>query len=81
MRAPSLQHALINLARIRKGERVLVHSAAGGIGHAAIAICQVPPPAAVVVVVGAVAVGVEEEEEGEDNEMIMAIMMVVNERI
>lgn len=34
------QHSLINLARIRRGERVLVHSAAGGIGHAAIAVCQ-----------------------------------------
>jgi phthiocerol/phenolphthiocerol synthesis type-I polyketide synthase C len=32
-------HALINLARIRKGERVLIHSAAGGLGHAAISIC------------------------------------------
>ena len=27
-------HSLINLARIRKGESVLIHSAAGGIGHA-----------------------------------------------
>ena len=33
-------HALINLARIRKGETVLIHSAAGGIGHAAISIAK-----------------------------------------
>ena len=33
-------HALINLARIRKGESVLIHSAAGGIGHAAISIAK-----------------------------------------
>jgi hypothetical protein len=33
-------HALVNLARIRKGESVLIHSAAGGIGHAAISIAK-----------------------------------------
>jgi NADPH:quinone reductase-like Zn-dependent oxidoreductase len=33
-------HALINLARITKGKRVLIHSAAGGVGHAAISICK-----------------------------------------
>ena len=33
-------HAMINLARIRKGETVLIHSAAGGIGHAAISIAK-----------------------------------------
>jgi phthiocerol/phenolphthiocerol synthesis type-I polyketide synthase C len=33
-------HALVNLARVRKGEKVLIHAAAGGIGHAAISICQ-----------------------------------------
>jgi NADPH:quinone reductase-like Zn-dependent oxidoreductase len=34
------QYALVNLARVRKGQRVLIHSAAGGIGHAAISICR-----------------------------------------
>ena len=33
-------HALVNLARLRKGEKVLIHSAAGGIGHAAISIAK-----------------------------------------
>jgi phthiocerol/phenolphthiocerol synthesis type-I polyketide synthase C len=33
-------HALVNLGRIMEGERVLIHAAAGGIGHAAISICQ-----------------------------------------
>lgn len=33
-------HALVNLARVRPGEKVLIHSAAGGIGHAAISICK-----------------------------------------
>lgn len=33
-------HALVNLARLRKGERVLIHGGAGGIGHAAISICK-----------------------------------------
>ena len=33
-------HALVNLARMRKGERVLIHGAAGGIGHAAISIAK-----------------------------------------
>ena len=33
-------HALINLARVKQGERVLIHAAAGGVGHAALSICQ-----------------------------------------
>jgi NADPH:quinone reductase-like Zn-dependent oxidoreductase len=33
-------HALVNLARVRKGEKVLIYAAAGGIGDAAISICQ-----------------------------------------
>lgn len=33
-------YALVDQARVRKGETVLIHSAAGGVGHAAIAICQ-----------------------------------------
>ena len=33
-------HALINIARIKKGDRVLVHAAAGGVGHAAISVCR-----------------------------------------
>jgi polyketide synthase 5 len=33
-------YALINLARIRKGDTVLIHSAAGGIGHAAISVAK-----------------------------------------
>jgi hypothetical protein len=33
-------HALVNLARMRKGERVLIHGGAGGIGHAAISIAK-----------------------------------------
>lgn len=33
-------HALVNIARIKKGDRVLVHAAAGGVGHAAISVCQ-----------------------------------------
>lgn len=32
-------HALIELCNLKKGERVLVHAAAGGVGHAAISIC------------------------------------------
>lgn len=31
---------LVNLARIRKGETILIHSAAGGVGQAAIQLCQ-----------------------------------------
>jgi len=31
---------LVHLARIRKGEVVLIHCASGGVGHAAISICQ-----------------------------------------
>ena len=33
-------HALVDLCRLRKGDRVLVHAAAGGVGHAAISICR-----------------------------------------
>ncbi|KAL2008035.1 hypothetical protein VTN00DRAFT_8017 [Thermoascus crustaceus] len=33
-------YALINLARMRKGESVLIHAAAGGVGQAAIMLCQ-----------------------------------------
>ena len=33
-------YALIHLARLRKGQRVLIHSAMGGIGHAAIALAN-----------------------------------------
>ena len=33
-------HALVTVARIKKGDRVLVHAAAGGVGHAAISVCQ-----------------------------------------
>lgn len=33
-------HALIQLANVQKGESVLVHAAAGGVGHAAVSICQ-----------------------------------------
>ncbi|KAE8554287.1 hypothetical protein TMatcc_006203 [Talaromyces marneffei ATCC 18224] len=33
-------HALVNLARIRKGQTVLIHAAAGGVGQAAIQIAQ-----------------------------------------
>lgn len=33
-------HALIDLCRLRKGDRVLVHAAAGGVGHAAISVCR-----------------------------------------
>lgn len=33
-------HALINLARVKEGEKVLIHAAAGGVGHAALSICQ-----------------------------------------
>ena len=33
-------YALMYLARITKGDKVLIHCAAGGVGHAAISICQ-----------------------------------------
>ncbi len=33
-------YSLVHLARIRRGERVLIHSAAGGVGLAAVQICQ-----------------------------------------
>ena len=33
-------YALVYLARIRKGDKVLIHAGAGGVGHAAISICQ-----------------------------------------
>ncbi|WP_037584475.1 SDR family NAD(P)-dependent oxidoreductase, partial [Stigmatella aurantiaca] len=33
-------HSLLSLARIRPGERVLIHAAAGGVGQAAIRLCQ-----------------------------------------
>jgi phthiocerol/phenolphthiocerol synthesis type-I polyketide synthase C len=33
-------HALLNLAGVKKGDTVLIHSAAGGVGHAAVSICQ-----------------------------------------
>jgi NADPH:quinone reductase-like Zn-dependent oxidoreductase/acyl carrier protein len=33
-------HALCDLARLRAGERLLVHSAGGGIGHAAVALAR-----------------------------------------
>jgi len=33
-------YGLVHLARVRKGERVLIHAAAGGVGQAAISICQ-----------------------------------------
>lgn len=33
-------HALVDLCRLRKGDRVLVHAAAGGVGHAAISVCR-----------------------------------------
>lgn len=33
-------HMLVNLGHLRKGQRVLVHGAAGGIGTAALQICQ-----------------------------------------
>ena len=33
-------HSLIDLCRLRKGDRVLIHAAAGGVGHAAISICR-----------------------------------------
>jgi len=32
-------YALAHLARIRRGETVLIHAGAGGVGHAAISIC------------------------------------------
>jgi NADPH:quinone reductase-like Zn-dependent oxidoreductase len=34
-------HALFNLAHVREGERVLLHSAAGGVGVAALQLCRV----------------------------------------
>lgn len=33
-------YALIDLCNLKKGERVLVHAAAGGVGHAAVSICS-----------------------------------------
>lgn len=33
-------HALVNLARLRKGQSVLIHAAAGGVGQAAIQIAR-----------------------------------------
>ena len=33
-------HALVDLCCLRKGERVLIHAAAGGVGHAAISVCR-----------------------------------------
>ncbi|SEL85781.1 myxalamid-type polyketide synthase MxaB [Stigmatella aurantiaca] len=33
-------HSLISLARIRPGDRVLIHAAAGGVGQAALRLCQ-----------------------------------------
>ncbi|KAL3458861.1 hypothetical protein BJX64DRAFT_301686 [Aspergillus heterothallicus] len=33
-------HALVNLARVRKGQSILIHAAAGGVGQAAIQIAQ-----------------------------------------
>lgn len=41
MTAYSTAHwSLVHLARVRPGDKVLVHAGAGGVGHAAIAICQ-----------------------------------------
>ncbi|KAI1828708.1 hypothetical protein F4861DRAFT_535124 [Xylaria intraflava] len=37
---PTVIHGLINLARLEKGQSVLIHSACGGIGLAAMYICQ-----------------------------------------
>ncbi|KAJ1491969.1 acyl transferase domain-containing protein, partial [Baffinella frigidus] len=33
-------HSLVNVARLQRGERVLIHSAAGGVGQAAIQVAQ-----------------------------------------
>lgn len=33
-------HSLVNQARIKPGESVLIHAAAGGVGHAAISVCK-----------------------------------------
>ncbi len=33
-------HALIDLCQLKKGDRVLIHAAAGGVGHAAISLCS-----------------------------------------
>lgn len=33
-------HALVQLACVKKGEKVLIHAAAGGVGHAAVNICK-----------------------------------------
>jgi NADPH:quinone reductase-like Zn-dependent oxidoreductase len=33
-------YSLFDLARLEKGERVLIHAAAGGVGQAAVALCQ-----------------------------------------
>ncbi|KAL2831410.1 hypothetical protein BDW59DRAFT_182083 [Aspergillus cavernicola] len=33
-------HALVNLARVRKGQSILIHAAAGGVGQAAIQVAQ-----------------------------------------
>ncbi|KAI1211603.1 uncharacterized protein F4807DRAFT_473071 [Annulohypoxylon truncatum] len=37
---PTVIHGLINLARLEKGQTILIHSACGGIGLAAIYVCQ-----------------------------------------
>lgn len=37
---PTVIHGLINLARLEEGQTVLIHSACGGIGLAAIYVCQ-----------------------------------------
>jgi NADPH-dependent curcumin reductase CurA len=33
-------YALVTCARVKKGDTVLIHGAAGGIGHAAMSICK-----------------------------------------
>ena len=33
-------HALFDLANLKKGQRVLIHSATGGVGNAAVQLCQ-----------------------------------------
>ncbi|RYC58494.1 hypothetical protein CHU98_g7719 [Xylaria longipes] len=37
---PTVIHGLVNLARLEKGQSVLIHSACGGIGLAAMYVCQ-----------------------------------------
>jgi NADPH:quinone reductase-like Zn-dependent oxidoreductase len=37
---PTVIHGLINMARLEKGHTVLIHSACGGIGLAALYVCQ-----------------------------------------